>query len=859
MNDEINKSKWIDAIKKHHEITDHNFYVCIRHFNQSDYRKKGNRFVLNSNVIPSIFTVTNQQLCMADHANELPTSYDFVDDEESQASGSNSEALNKTKAEINYDVKLQGLMQKIGRITEQNMDKTSELAEIKKKFREAQSKIDKLQAELDKMKSNRYVTGNVEETKRIEMEQIVDCLCNGIVKGRDSYPEHLRSFACTLHYHSPRAYDYVREKFNKNLPHKSTIQGWYANSNIDANPGICSTAIELLKEKAAKMRENGKQLVVSLIFDEMSIRKHVQWCSASRKFLGYATYGRVCDDDEIPIANQAIVFMISGLNDFFQVPVAHYFIKSLDANERRELLTEVIEELSVCDMKIASITFDGYAANATMSVDLGATLKDDIDPTIKHPLDGSDIQIILDPSHAEKLVRSSLESRRVFFDEDRKKIEWRYFVELVKYSQDTKTSFGMVHKLTKRHIDFHNRKMCVRTAVELFSSSVANAMEYLMNSGVPQFANAEATIKFCRIFDRLFDIMNTSRIKRGNKFKSAINKENKDEIFEFLRMAKHYILSLKVAGKKRNKFIFLVKSGLKTGFRGFVMDIMSIMKIYEEYVEKQKCMPYLATYRLSQDHLEMFFGRIRSKNGYNDNPTVQQFRSAFQKLFFCVDVLISSWSNVTDKICSSNILKVSSRRVKLYDDLAGNVVVPEIDADGPDEDVDSFAYEQLDQLRRTDHLVDMHFTGIAFVANLIENRILSTDLCNDCRLALEGNERVAENVCLTAANRKPCKSTYDLCKLTDSAIKEYLHRSAQSTFKQKVYIHVLSNIDTRRLYPYFLEEYDHDYEHKNYLIKFIIDEYTRIKCVQIAKLKTMEMQKAFLRNSFRKNLHYMGQ
>lgn len=249
----------------------------------------------------------------------------------------------------------------------------------------------------------------------------------------------------------------------------------------------------------------------------------------------------------------------------------------------------------------------------------------------------------------------------------------------------------MVHKLTKRHIDFHNRKMCVRTAVELFSTSVADAMEFLMNSGVPQFANAKATIKFCRIFDRLFDIMNTSRIKRGNKFKSAINKENKDEIFEFLRMAKRYILSLKVAGKKRNNFVFLVKSGLKTGFRGFVMDIVSIMKIYEEYVEKQKCMPFLATYRLSQDHLEMFFGRVRSMHGYNDNPTVQQFRSAFQKLFCHTDALISSWSNVTDKVCSSNILKVSSRRVKLYDDLEGNVVVPETNADGLDTDVDSFA------------------------------------------------------------------------------------------------------------------------------------------------------------------------
>lgn len=38
----------------------------------------------------------------------------------------------------------------------------------------------------------------------------------------------MRSFALTLHFHSARAYDYVRDKFNKNLPHVSTIRKWYS-------------------------------------------------------------------------------------------------------------------------------------------------------------------------------------------------------------------------------------------------------------------------------------------------------------------------------------------------------------------------------------------------------------------------------------------------------------------------------------------------------------------------------------------------------------------------------------------------------------------------------------------------------
>lgn len=43
-------------------------------------------------------------------------------------------------------------------------------------------------------------------------------------------------------------------------------------------------------------------------------------------------------------------------------------------------------------------------------------------------------------------------------------------------------------------------------------------------------------------------------------------------------------------------------------------------------------MKYISTYRLSQDHLEIFFGRIRQKGGYNNNPNVVQFKSAYKKL-----------------------------------------------------------------------------------------------------------------------------------------------------------------------------------------------------------------------------------
>lgn len=836
----------------------------MNHFERSELTKRNEKFVLNKNAVPSIFENTNPHFKNIDVAHDADP-VEFVD------LGHSSQSLfvdAQVTVELNRDVQRQDSKRKICHLQEQN-------SELKKQLKVAESTIKKLNATIDAMKKNRYIIENVAENNRVELEEFIDCLCNGIQQGKDSYPEHVRSFCLGLFYYSPRAYSYIRKKFLNHLPHESTLRSWYRNSNVDVAPGIIKTAMDLLKEKAKKMIQNKKQMVVSLIFDEISIRKHVQWCLSSRKFLGYVTYGKGSqatdgdgDDDDIedniPVANQAIVFMVSCLNEFFQLPIAYYFIKSLDATERTDLLIKMMIELSKCDIIVGNVTFDGFPPNAVMCENLGASLKDDIDPTIKNPFDGSDAQVMLDPSHAEKLVRSALESRKVFFDENNQKIEWAHFIELVKYSENADNSFGLVHKLTKRHIDFRDRKMNVRTAVELLSESVANSMEYLMKLGVPEFSDAEGTIRFIRIFDRLFDVMNTSRIKTGNVYKCALHADNKTEVFEFLEEAKNYILSLKVAVKSRkkgNNLVPLVNSKLKTGFRGYVMDIISTMKIYNEFVEKQNCMESLATYRLSQDHLEIFFGKIRSMGGCNDNPTVQQFTSAFKKLLVHNDIIISKWSNISVG-CSTNILSVSSKRVKLYDDLAGDVLVPAIE--NVDFDLqrethsDSFAVEKLDQIERVAYLSqEMYNAGITFVANLIETRMLSADMCDDCRFALEQNEKIDTNMCITTSSRKPSKSTYQICKLADIGIKTFLNNGARSTFKQKIYVYVLSNINIEALYPFFVG--DHDIEHKNFIIKYVVDEYTSIKCAYIAKQKTLEMQQRFLRNRFRKVLHHRGQ
>ena len=65
------------------------------------------------------------------------------------------------------------------------------------------------------------------------------------LKGRnkDSYDDTIRSFALTLHFYSPEAYEFVRNSFGHSLPHISTLRK--RAQAVDGKPGFTQTAFEV--------------------------------------------------------------------------------------------------------------------------------------------------------------------------------------------------------------------------------------------------------------------------------------------------------------------------------------------------------------------------------------------------------------------------------------------------------------------------------------------------------------------------------------------------------------------------------------------------------------------------------------
>lgn len=198
----------------------------------------------------------------------------------------------------------------------------------------------------DLQKSNLLSAEAVEMIEKITQDEVLYCLINGVEHG-EKYPESVRKFCFTVHYHSIAAYEIIRNQFNKNLPHSKTIKAPKLQlSDVSGEPGIQKQTMDILRKI---VDESDEPLVCALIVDEMYLRKQVYYDHHAMKYVGYISYPKQdvqliepenfeSTSEQVPetaIAKQAIVFMLCGLNKYFQYPVAYHFIdQKMNVNER---------------------------------------------------------------------------------------------------------------------------------------------------------------------------------------------------------------------------------------------------------------------------------------------------------------------------------------------------------------------------------------------------------------------------------------------------------------------------------------------------------------------------------------------
>ena len=344
--------------------------------------------------------------------------------------------------------------------------------------RRLQKKVFSLKDVVKELRDKNLISPNCEDMLNQTFEGVPLELIKRVKSNKKSgkgcvYSPELKSFALTLQFYSSKAYSFLRKTFNLALPSQSQIRRWY--SKIPADPGFTEPAFNALKLKEEEAKENGKEVLCSLMLDEMSIKKHVSW--DGHKYQGYVDLGNGADDS-LPMANDALVFMVVSLNSSWKVSCGYIFIDGLSGQEHANLVKVCIQRLHDRGIQVTSLTCDGPSCHLSMLRELGLSI--DLSNMVAYFIHPQDprlrVYVFLDICHMLKLERNTFGEWGTLVSRDGGKISWQFLVELHNL-QDTE-GLRLANKLKKVPHQLETAEDESQSGCPTLSSSVANALEY---------------------------------------------------------------------------------------------------------------------------------------------------------------------------------------------------------------------------------------------------------------------------------------------------------------------------------------------------------------------------------------------
>ncbi|KAJ3641435.1 hypothetical protein Zmor_027942 [Zophobas morio] len=659
------------------------------------------------------------------------------------------------------------------------------------------------------------------------------------VSTEKQYEEELRVFALTLNFYSTSAYNYIRKTFAKSLPHPKTLEKWYRA--VDGSPGYTRETLRAVEIKVKEMRKENKLLVCGLIMDEMSIRQHVQW--NGKRQTGYINYGFRMDGDGLPVAKNALVFLLVSHSCKWKIPVGYFLINGLNAQEKATLVNGCLTMLSNVGVTIVSLTFDGAAANLSMAYTLGVDIYNykNLRTYFLHPLTKEPIFIILDACHMIKLIRNALADWGVLYNGDNNPILWQYFVHLVELQE--KCGLHAATKIRRRHINYEKNRevMKVKLATQVFSISVSDALKYCcLDLQLEQFQNAVHTAEFCLMINNIFDLMNTRNSLSTSMYKKSLTKYNNSFLKKCFNNACSYISNLKdLRGQN------ILVSSRKTGFLGLLVNMKSIEGIVDNHIINHCNIKYLYTYKLSQDHLEMFFSNIRARGGFTNNPTAIQFEAAYKKILIHTELSSSEAANCL-ALDETSILKVVSTNKSHYS-----------------LDLISYDCEDDEELNVSlpQYMEKYIFDVVQYIAGFIVKKLKKTLKCDVCLSAL-----ITERSNSSLLNRKnrgglihPSHEVIKLCRIAETIFRctSYFY---ENNIIDKLVMQAARKVNIGDLFKDISEHIKIQPPRNNHLIQLMYLIFKYYFCIRLNhRNKSLQDNEVRVRHVYTKLIHFKHQ
>lgn len=756
---------------------------------------------------------------------------------------------------------------------------TLKISSLRRKTLRLKKKVASFKKILATLKNERYITNETHDALRSNVFAAdLYATMKKKIQGKSKRPVYkykpeFRKFCLTLHFLSPNAYRYVRRKFATCLPHPKTISKWYAN--IDGSPGLTGDAFKVL---AAKRKQSESNLPCALIVDEMAIRQQRCYNEKTRQEEGLVDMGTGPNENINIKASEAYVFLLVSLNEPWKMPVAYFLIHGLAGDQKANIIKTVLNRCHEVGVDVVSLTFDGHSSNLAAMKELGCRLDDprQLKTTFKHPSAEHEVAVFLDFCHMIKLIRNHFRSKEIFLHKY-EQIRWDHVEKLVEMQEEI--GLHLANRLTKRHIQFQNSIMNVKLATQLLSRSVSKALEFCRQElKLIDFADSAGTEKFIMILNNAFDIFNSRNFKDYG-YKRPLSAKNKDEAFAALEEAQDLILnlSLKVSRKRtyrehqiKKKIILksyapVLKSQSFTGFLGVLICINSLKALYKTLIESNT-MKYITTYRISQDHVELFFGSIRMHGGFNDNPNARQFKGIYRKLL-CHMELKSAESGNCMPVENISILMCSSALKCINETAATQRKDDEDENEKVDESLSVIHKKAGETSRLLDDPTLAEYTKqiVGYVAGFVVRCLSRQIKCTACIESLLAKEKLDYHKLVNNRDKGgliyASPDVYSVCNATENVIRMFLKQNFPMTSKKfsTIVSAVMKKIISSKN-SYFSAGSEHvcGSLHQVNLIRLVAEKYLCIRCYHICKLDNVDADANSKRKLYKKQIQREG-
>lgn len=145
-----------------------------------------------------------------------------------------------------------------------------------------------------------------------------------------TYSPELRALVLTLHFYSPRAYQYVRAVFDICLRHPRTLCKWY--QSIDGAAGFSKEALTALSMKVNENSQNG--YILHIMQSSCGWDGYMKACGIGWKKM------RGCVDLGVSSCQRCICFNACCNRWQMKLPIGYFLVDGLDSEQRSNLVLE---------------------------------------------------------------------------------------------------------------------------------------------------------------------------------------------------------------------------------------------------------------------------------------------------------------------------------------------------------------------------------------------------------------------------------------------------------------------------------------------------------------------------------------